>query len=361
MRRLLGVALIASLLLLFMSRAGATLPVFAEPLPEETRELLEKSLSVVEIDREIGRISDLKAEAQTAIQQSEEKLAEQEIAIAIQREKAGRVLRSYYMGYKDFWLSSLLSAKSLIDLIRVWDTMSLIVEADEQTMGQYEEEYRKLNKGYEQLQMNKKELTAVETRLIAQRERISALQEELDSALAASGDEQMLLRLMEELQVYWKNVGLFEVKQHFKALAGAMRNLPDFVKETPGIIQSSGLKTKLTISDDQLNEFLRSEDSRFDDFSFTFDNGLLTMEGNNGQMEVKIQGRYTVENEPENAIRFHVDALIFNGLALPDTTRAELEQEFDLGFYPQKLIKYVKAQSVTLEDGNLIVQLGIGN
>lgn len=170
----------------------------------------------------------------------------------------------------------------------------------------------------------------------------------------------MLLRLMEELQAYWKNVGLYEVKQHFKALANAMKNLPEFVKETPGIIQSSGLKTKLTISDDQLNEFLRKEDSRFDDFAFTFEDGRLTMEGDNGNIQVKIQGRYTVEDEPENAIRFHVDTLIFNGLELPDTTRADLEREFDLGFYPQKLIKYVKAKSVEMENGELIVQLTIG-
>jgi peptidoglycan hydrolase CwlO-like protein len=360
MRRLLVAVLMASIMLLFLSRAGATLPVFAEPVPEETRKLLEKSLSVVEIDREIGRISELKGETQISIEQSENQLAQQEIAIAVQREKAGRVLRSYYMGYKDFWLYSLLSTHSLSDLIRVWDIMDRIVQSDHQTMDHYKDDYTKLRKGYDQLKHNKDELAAVEGQLIAQRERIIALQKELDKALAASGDEQMLLRLMEELQAYWKNVGLYEVKQHFRALAEAMKNLPDYIKETPGIIQQNGLKTKLTLSDDQLNEFLRSENSRFDDFTFTFNKNLVTMVGNNSDIQVKIQGRYTVEEQPENAIRFHVDALIFNGLNLPDTTRADLEREFDLGFYPQKLIKYVKAQSVLLEDGKLIVQLKIG-
>jgi peptidoglycan hydrolase CwlO-like protein len=360
MRRLLAAVLMASILLLFLSRTGATLPVFAEPVPEETRKLLEKSLSIVEIDREIARISGQKGETQNSIEQSENQLALQEIAIAVQREKAGRVLRSYYMGYKDFWLYSLLSSHSLSDLIRVWDIMDMIVQSDHQTMDHYNNDYKKLIKGYDQLKHNKDELAAVEQQLIAQRERIISLQKELDGALAASGDQQMLLRLMEELQVYWKNAGLYEVKQHFKALAEAMKKLPEYIKKTPGIIQTSGLKTKLTITDDQLNEFLRQENSRFDHFSFTFTKGLLTMEGNNSDIQVKIQGRYTVEEQPENAIRFHVDALIFNGLNLPDTTRADLEREFDLGFYPQKLIKFVKAQSVLLEDGKLIVQLKIG-
>ncbi|MCD9024453.1 coiled-coil domain-containing protein [Cohnella silvisoli] len=360
MRRLLAAVLMASITLLALSRAGAILPVFAEPLPEETRKLLEQSLSVVELDRNIARISALKIQTQAEIEQSEQRLAEQEIAIAVQKEKAGRVLRSYYMGYKDFWLSSLLSANSLPELIRVWDMMDMIVQSDHKTMDDYKVGYKKIKKGYDQLQHDKDELTAVGQELVAQRDRMSDLQKQLDAGVAASSDQEMLLRLMDELQVYWNNVGLYEVKQHFRALANAMTHLPEYIKKTPGIVQTSGLKAKLTISDEQLNEFLRSEDSRFDNFSFTFDNDLLTMEGKNSDIQVKIQGRYTVEDKPENAIRFHVDTLIFNGLTLPDTTRADLEREFDLGFYPQKLIKYVKAQSVEMNGGKLIVQLKIG-
>jgi hypothetical protein len=360
MHRLLLAVLMAFISLVILSRTGAILPVFAEPLPEETRKLLEKSLSVVELNREIDRISGLKTKTQEQIDQSEKSLAEREIAIAVQREKAGRVLRSYYMGYKDFWLSSLLSVNSLPELIRVWDVMDMLLQSDHKTMDDYKVGYDNLKKGYDRLRHDKDDLNAVGQELIAQRERIIALQKELNSELASSGDEQMLLRLMEELQAYWKNVGLYEVKQHFRALANAMTHLPEYIKKTPGIVQTSGLKTKLTITDDQLNQFLRSQDSRFDNFSFTFANDLLTLEGKNGDIQVKIQGRYTIVEEPENAILFHVDTLVFNGLTLPDTTRTDLEREFDLGFYPQKLIKYVKAQSVELKDGKLIVQLKIG-
>jgi hypothetical protein len=45
MRRLLGVIILATLLLIALTRTGAILPVYAEPLPEQTRQLLEKSLS----------------------------------------------------------------------------------------------------------------------------------------------------------------------------------------------------------------------------------------------------------------------------------------------------------------------------
>ncbi|MFC5403039.1 coiled-coil domain-containing protein [Cohnella soli] len=360
MRRMAFAAIAALLSLLVLSRTGALFPVHAEPMPENTRKLLEKSLSVAELDREIERISGLKTQTQKQIGDSEQKLARQEIAIAAQREKAGRVLRSYYMGYKDFWLAALLNANSLPDLMNVWDKMGMIMQSDQSKMNDYESEYKKLKKGYEQLRQDKSDLVAVERDLVEQRERITALQREVDEALASSGDADLLRKLMDEMNAYWNNVGIYEVKKHFRALAEAMHNLPDFVQKTPGILVTSGLKAKLTITDAQLNEFLRSQDSRFNDFAFKFGDGLLTMKGDNGSISVLIQGRYEIVDEPENAILFHVDKLVFNGLELPDTTRKDLEREFDLGFYPQKLVKFVKAKSVSMEDGKLVVQLAVG-
>ncbi|XID95342.1 coiled-coil domain-containing protein [Paenibacillaceae bacterium WGS1546] len=360
MRRLPALIVAGAVLLLAVSRAGALLPVYAEPYSEETRSLLEQSLSVVELDREIERIAALRAATETAIAAGERRLAEQEIAIAAQREKAGRVLRAYYMGYRDFWLAAILNADSLPEILRVWDAMELIVRSDRKTMDAYATDYQNLKAGYARLTQEREELSSVERELVAQKERIAALRSDLDRALSSSDDEQMLRRLMEELQAYWRNVGLYEVKRHFHALAKAMNRLPEYVKDTPGILTISGLKATLVLTDAQLNEFLRKEDPRFENFSFAFDGGKLTMEGKSGNLQVRIQGRYAIEDEPENAIRFYVDELVFNGLALPDTTRAELEREFDLGFYPQKLIQYVKARSVELADGSLTVELSVG-
>jgi hypothetical protein len=109
-----------------------------------------------------------------------------------------------------------------------------------------------------------------------------------------------------------------------------------------------------------MNAFLRSRDSRFDAFEFRFAPDLLTLEGTSGGLSIRVQGHYTVQDEPENGLYFHIDHLYFNGLELPDTTRADLERRFDLGFYPQKLVPYLKADSIRLEDGKLTVGLKFG-
>ncbi|WP_027091095.1 coiled-coil domain-containing protein [Cohnella thermotolerans] len=363
-RRLKWTGWVALLLLLALTRAGTLAPpAFAAPadnVDEETRRLLEKGLSVVEIDREIERISGLRTATQDEIAKTEKRLAQQEIAIAAQRERAGRVLRSYYMGQKDALWNALLNSRSLNDLLRTWETMDLIVRSDRETMNRYDTEYKKIKTGYETLQKNKTELARVENELRAQRERVVALQKELDLAISASGEADKLKRMMEEMQAYWKNVGLFEVRQHFDALAKAMDKLPEWIQNHPETLQTSGLKTTLTLTDEQLNEFLRSQDEKLERVTISFVPDQLKLEGSNGDVQVDIEGHYTVENEPENAIVFHIDKLVFNGLELPDTTRADLEREFDLGFYPQKLIKFVKADSVSLEQGRLIVRLRIG-
>lgn len=362
-----GIRPLALLLLLLalvpLSRAGTLAPVYADPtdgVDEETRQLLEKSLSVVEIDREIERISGLRAATQTEIGKAEQQLAAQEIAIAAQREKAGRVLRSYYMGDKDALWAALLNARSLSDLLNTWEMMDVILSSDHQILDRYSAQYQEIKKGYDTLQRNQQDLEQVENDLKAQRERVAALQQELDQAIASSGDADNLRRLMDEMQTYWQNVGLFEVRRQFDSLAKAMNDLPQWIEQHPEMLQTSGLKTTLTITDAQLNDYLHSQDEQLKQITIAFEPGVMKLNGSNGNIQVGIEGHYTVENEPENAILFHIDKLVFNGLTLPDTTRADLERQFDLGFYPQQLIKFVKADSVDVEQGKLIVRLRIG-
>lgn len=360
MRRWVWAGLLSILLFLSLDRTDAAFPVHAEPMTEETKKLLEKSLSVVEIDREIERISRLRRESLDQIESGRKLLAALERAAAAQRERSGNVLRAYYMGRKDFVLSVLLGARSLPELLRNWETMDLLLQSDRAELDRYAKQYAKVREGYESLQRDLAGLAEVEGNLQAQRRRLLGLQDEIGRALASSGDEAQLRKLMDELQSYWKNVGLFEVKRKFRALAGAMQDLPQWIQEHPEVMETKGLQTKLTITDGQLNEFLRSRDPEFKQFTISFRQDSMLLTGDNGDMKVEIGGHYTLEEKPENAILFHVDSLKFNGLALPDTTRADLEREFDLGFYPQKLVKFVKATGVALEPGRLIVELGIG-
>ncbi|QHW30396.1 hypothetical protein GZH47_05745 [Paenibacillus rhizovicinus] len=335
-------------------------PALAEPAvpqDEETRSVLEKSLSVVEIDKEITRIQTEQAGVQAKLKSSQAELALQEDAIAKKRENAGQVLRAYYTGERDVLLTALLSARNLSGLLTVMDYFDYIFSSDKDTLNDYTKQYKALKKNITSLNEQSAQLDEVETRLKTQRDRVSALQSEVDSTLNGRSDADKLRSLIDDYTDYWQNVGLVEVNRYFKALSKAMNKIPSWVEKDKDMLKIDGFNYTLSIPADKLNDFLRGQDNIFDNFAFAFQQDKVVITGKKDDLQVELTGHYTLEKN--GAILFHVDELIFNGLALPDTTRQQLEKQFDLGFSPSDIVSFVKAKSVAVQDGKLIIKLSI--
>ncbi|MFC4103932.1 coiled-coil domain-containing protein [Paenibacillus xanthanilyticus] len=335
-------------------------PIVAAPQEEEDiRQLLEKSLSVVELDKEIARIAEQQTTVAGKLEASREALARQEASIATRREEAGSVLRAYYMGDRDFLLTALVSSKTLDKLLATLDYFDVLFASDRKSLHAYAGQYQEIKKAIGTLENETKQLDDIESRLRAQRERLAALQQDVDANLSGRSDEEKLRLLIDEMTNFWKNVGFYEVKRYFKALSQAMKNIPSWVQDNKDMLAIDGFNYTMTIPEDKLNEFLREQNELFQSLDFRFGDDMVTVAGKRDGLEVELSGHYTVENEPKNGIYFHVDELMFNGLALPETTRQSLQQEFDLGFYPQKIVSFLRADSVQVKDGNLIIQLSI--
>lgn len=335
-------------------------PIIAAPQEEEDiRKLMEKSLSVVELDKEIARIGQQKADVGDKLAASRESLARQEAAIATRREDAGRVLRAYYMGDRDFLLTALVSSKTLSNLLATLDYFDVIFSGDRKSLHTYADQYKQIKKTVGALENETSQLADIESRLRAQRERMLALQQDVDASLSGRSDEEKLRLMIDEMTNFWQSVGFYEVKRYFKALSQAMKNIPSWVQENKDMLSIDGFNYTMTIPEEKLNEFLREQNELFQSLDFRFGDDVVTVAGRRDGLEVELSGHYTVEDEPKNGIYFHVDELLFNGLALPDTTRQSLQKEFDLGFYPQKIVSFLRADSVQVKDGNLIIKLSI--
>lgn len=335
--------------------AEAAAPINGEAL----RELLEKSLSVTEIDKEIGRIAARKAKAAEGIAGLNAAIARSEAALERQREKAGAVLRAYYTGERDMLLAAVWSFDSLPDLFAMLDYLDVILSNDKHTLDRYRKQYRDLQAERTGLEGEERRLADIERSLLSQRERLIRLQSEIDGTIAASGDEERLRVLIQELVAYWEATGLEEVRRYFRALGDAMRELPAWLNANKGLLEVDGFNYTLRLPQEELNRFLREQNAIFEDFEFRFKEGSIIAQGRRDGIDVDLSGQYTLEDDPVNAIRFRTDLLKFNGLALPDTTRRQLEREFDLNFYPQKLVPFVKATSVEIEDGAMTVELKV--
>jgi len=342
--------LLASVLLLPVKTSAA-------PMSPEELKVLQESLSIVELDREITRIEEEQRQTEQTIRELERQLSNKDEEIKDSREQAGRRLAAYYMGERESLLSALLSANSLKDFLSMLDYYQLIAERDHYILNKYKTEYAAIEKTKRKLDRLSGELGSMKESLVKQRTRVAALQQSVDGSLDASADPEKLKAMIEELTVYWQNVGLYEIRRYFKELSAAMAEFPDFLQEHPESLASDNGGYVLTVQEKDLNDFLHSRSDLLKNMAFVFEDERIIAEGRREGLELKVEGTYTVEQEPQNSITFHVSTIIFNGLELPDTTRTELENDFDLGFYPKKIVPFVEATEASIQKGTLIVKL----
>ncbi|WP_342436800.1 hypothetical protein NSS79_26405 [Paenibacillus sp. FSL L8-0436] len=329
------------------------------PDNEETRRLLEQTLSSAEIEREILRITAQQKVLEKKVSLLSKQAADKEAAIADQQERAGAVIRSYYMGDRDSLLAALLSAKSISRMLALYDYYEIIIGQDRNILNQYEEQYKDMKSTITASLRSSKELEELKTALTEQKTRVAALNEEIEGGISASSDPQSMSALLNEFTRYWENIGIHEVKTYFKALSSAMNHLPQFVQSKSGMLTRKGMTYTLALKEEDLNTFLVSQNELFKDFAFHFNKGQVTASGTSGGLTLTLTGHYTIENEPVNGLMFHVDNVVFNGLELPDSTRQSLEEEFDLGFYPEKIVSLLHATEVESKEGVLYVKLSI--
>ncbi|MDO3409195.1 hypothetical protein QWJ34_05420 [Saccharibacillus sp. CPCC 101409] len=355
MKRLYAGLLAAALAVSYGSDAAGAAE--AENWTPEQRKLLEETLSLNELQRDVERI----AAQQETLTQRRKQLGEEidalEARIAENRERTDGVVRAQYMQQQRPLIYSLLASKSLGSFLQLYKYYQLAIRHDEQLIGEFREDTQKLQSRREELSANSARLDEVKRGIEQQQARLKRLREDIDSGLLASGDPESMSRMAEELNAYWNNVGLYEVDEYFASLAAASSSLPDFLQSS-GKMNVSGLGTRYTIdlTDAELNDFLRSQNADLENFAFTFEQDRIVAEGRQDRLTLRIEGRYTLETEPQNAVLFHVDRLVFNGLELPESTRLELESKYDLGFYPQQVAP-VEVTGVEMTPGSLRIKL----
>ncbi|WP_246188064.1 coiled-coil domain-containing protein [Paenibacillus tengchongensis] len=346
----------------YLSAVSVAQPAVSPPAfqgNEETRELLEKTLSAAEIEREIARISLEQEELEQKSILLQEQAAVKENEIEKRREQAGAVVRSYYMGERDGLLATLLSAKSISRVLALYDYYEIIIGRDRDVLSQYEHQYKDLKSTLAAAERSVRELAELKQTLEQQKQRVLALNEEIEGGINASSDPEAMGALLEEFTKYWESVGLHEVETYFRALSKAMNKLPQFVESQKGILKRKGMTYQLTLGEEELNRFLVSQNPLFTDFGFQFRDGKVTASGMSGGLTLTLTGRYAIQEEPENALMFHVEQVVFNGLQLPESTCRSLEENFDLGFYPRKIVSFLRATEVNSSDGVLSVKLSL--
>ncbi len=329
---------------------------------EETKKLLQKGLTIHEIDREVERLQDIEHQLQKKIIEIEEQIVEQDQIVKETKQRAGEILRSYYMGDRVSLLMLIITIESFSEALATIEFINMIFSSDQRILNEYISANQQLQVMYKNLILTQKNLQGMKQQFIQQRNTLVTLQSELNLILDNHPESTHLQMLINQLTINWQEIGRPILQTYFKALGEAMNQLPDIQNQYKDIVSFRGTQILFKITDDQLNEFLQSKNSIFENFSFQFYNDQIEVRGEQDGLTATIIGHYKLVNDPENAIQFSIDELIYNGFTLPESTIKTLESEYDLGFYPgqQKFLGFsLQATQLQMEFGSLEILLRI--
>ncbi|MFD2672340.1 coiled-coil domain-containing protein [Marinicrinis sediminis] len=335
-------------------------PVLAleEPSTEEFRQLLQKGLSLYEIERELSRLQDKEHYVSSQIELLTLQLEKEARQVDLLREQAGDILRSYYMGDRESLMLLMFSAESLSDFLAVYDMTQTIMELDNRKLKQYNSSYTRMLEQKNTLVQTREELRELRLAFVQQRNEHTALQAELDRELASHDQAEQIQAHLNQLSEGWEEKGLPLFEAYFQSLAKHMRDLPQAVASDQQV-KRKGSTLHLTITDQTLNQFLRSKDDLFTNMTFQFEDGHLVARGESDGIAISMKGTYTLVEEEQPYIAFDIVELKYNYYLLPDTTAADLEDRFDLSFYPHLITDAVEVEAVQMEDGKLDIQLNV--
>lgn len=304
---------------------------------EDYRDLLQKGLTIHEIDQELARLSVREVRLAEEILIAEQEIEQKNEFVKHTKERAGQVLKSYYIGDRDSLLMLILTVDSLTEALNALEFIGIIFQNDQASLKRYLEAYQNLKALHSELITMQESLQMIKEEFVAQRAALVAMQEDLDAELAAYEEAESLERMIADLTRDWETKGLPVFRSYFKALADAMNNLAEIQQQHNNVLSLSGTSIRFQITDEQLNEFLAHQNDMLNNLSFTFKEDAIEATGKHEQIDMGIKGHYQLIQEPTNHIQFTIYEMLYNGFYLPESTIKSLEEQFDLGFYPDKI------------------------
>lgn len=342
------------LLVLFLLVCPLTVFAAEEPATPLEQLILQQHFTQKELERTLTLLKEEETRTYGEIAKLDLDLQRQKLVMEAMQRRAGEVARAYYMGERTNLLTLILNAENFNQFLLMYDFYQLLYEHDMSQLEVYHTERTKLTA----MQADKKnrldQLQALRKKYELQLTEMLAVAAAKEKNVEKLDDPTVVESMMDNLITDWENRGLPAFQTFFGMLAQVMVQVPELA--TPDRIQSNGLLNHtLTINQTDFNNFLIEKDALFKQSRFSFEDNKLTVEGTYDQMELKLVGNYELVSPTE--LKFHITELYFDGFALPPSTVEEMEEAYDLGFYPELISPNIQVEGITLMNEELKLQL----
>lgn len=316
--------------------------------------ILQQHMTQMELERSLSLLKDEEKKLQTELAKLTIDLGRQASIIAAMKGRAGNVARAYYTGERISLMTLLFDAENFNDFLLMYDFFQLLYERDMTTLERYHAEREKLATLQSTKQARLKRVSELRHQFEEQLQQVLLVQAEKERNLKKLSDPATVNHLMTQLMKDWRERGLPAFHNFFSVLSTVMFQVPELA--TPERIQSKDLFTHtLVIPQDDFNRFLESKNDIFKQSHFSFNDGLLTVEGTYDHMNLRIVGEYEMISSKE--LKFHIKELSYDGFSLPQTTINEMEKTYNLGFYPGNISPNIEVTGIQLANNALTLQL----
>ena len=312
--------------------------------------LIQDQLYIYEYTRDIEKTKMKIQTKKTEIEKLQHDLTRQENQFAKKQEEMGSFLRETYMQDHPPLLTMLLGVDNVKHLIATLNFISFMVERDQRVVDSYHLEKERLNHKLTEVKRENQHLSRLESKLYD-----DLLEVQTRTLKYPSKDVLSAKVFVDDLLHRWDNVGLPTFETIFRELSASISSLPEIID--PENITSSGFFSRQVIlSDQDLNSYLISKNPVFNQILFTFEDDQVKVKGYFQGQSLEIQGQYLVL---KNHVDFVISTMIFNEISLPPVTIDDMNERYDLGFYPEEIMKGIRVKEISAQDGilKLVVSL----
>ncbi len=323
-----------------LAETGSTLGKDAQ-----NKDLVQKGLTLYEIDQELARIALEDKKLTAAIGETDTKINWQSQSVSDTRKNAEKVLRAYYAGERDSIGLLILSAKSISDALFIADYMTMVLNSDDRKLKDYLTAYQQMKELQSKQKEDQNQLKAAKENYTAMRAEWCPCSRNSTRSWREKNDSRQVLDDIRNLTSLWQTKGIPAYRKYLMSLSEQMQNISELLSSNASKTTSlsvNGVNYVFQMSDTDLNDFLRKKkDPLFNTLTFRFIDGHVQADGRYEDMNLSIRGHYALNNTgPKTIVQFYVDELKFNGFTLPATTSHALEQEVKMGIEPQKIAAF---------------------
>lgn len=317
---------------------------------DDTHQMVENQLLIYELKRDLLHTEIEIQEIEKRIPEIQQELKENKEKLRKREEHAADLLRIMQERGKTFWWEFIFSADGIGDFFHRLYAFQIITSNEADILTTYYENLEKVNSLLLLVENEKRELVSLQNDYSKKLIMLGVSEEELAKEIQSYQDPEFIKKYVSDVLDKWEHVGIDTFSFFFKELSKAMLFLPEQLS-SDNIKNLSLFKVQITITEKELNSFLKKQNSLFSQSSFSFDQQYMIVQGKHNDVQLYLKGSFEVTDNRN--LQFFISELKFDEFSLPEATIEQLEKEFDLGFYPSYFYESAKVTSFDLSDGSL--------